>query len=43
MAPAAKAAPTVSGLDTALALAAAIVGLLAVGSVAYLVWFLPTS
>jgi len=41
MAPAAKAAPTVSAFDTALALAAAIIGLVAVGSVVYLM-LLPT-
>jgi hypothetical protein len=35
------AGPTVSGLDMALAIVAAVVGLVAVGSTAYLIWFLP--
>jgi hypothetical protein len=34
-------APTVSGLDKVLAIVAAVVGLVAVGSTAYLIWFLP--
>src|SRR5262249_2874283 len=33
--------PTVSGLDRPLAIAAAVVGLVGVGSTAYLIWFLP--
>jgi hypothetical protein len=35
------AAPTVSGLDKALAIAAAIIGLVAVGTTVYMVWGLP--
>jgi len=35
------AAPTVSGFDKALALAAAIIGLASAGSTAYLIWGLP--
>ena len=35
------AVPTVSGLDKALALAAAIIGLAAVGTTAYVIWMLP--
>lgn len=41
-APSRSAAATVGGLDTGLAVAAAIVGLIAVGTVVYLVWFIPT-
>jgi len=37
-APSRPAAPTVSGLDKALAIAAAVAGLAAVGATAYLVW-----
>jgi hypothetical protein len=32
-------APAVSGLDKALAIAAAVIGLVAVGSTAYVIWF----
>jgi hypothetical protein len=35
------AAPTVSGLDKILAIAAAIIGLAAVGTTAYVIWMLP--
>lgn len=42
-APAPAAAKSVSGLDVGLALAAAIIGLVAVGSVVYLQWFIPTN
>lgn len=39
----APAAPTVSGLDKALALAAAVLGLLAVGTTLYLIYGVPTN
>lgn len=35
------AVPTVSGLDKVLALVAAIIGLAAVGTTAYVIWMLP--
>jgi hypothetical protein len=35
-------APALSGLDTILAIAAAVAGLIAVGTTAYLIWVLPT-
>jgi hypothetical protein len=36
-----SAAPAVSGLDKGLALAAAIIGLAAIGTTAYVIWMLP--
>jgi hypothetical protein len=41
-APVAVAVPTLSPVDTILAIAAAVAGLAAVGTTAYLIWILPT-